>query len=200
MTITRVSYIRKSLVLLYIDGEPAFKIDKETFILSPFKEGVEITDEELFELKNNSENKRAKERAMYLLGLKNYSKKELIRKIALENTMDASVLAAEKMEELGLINDRNYAELYASDLAKIKKYGKQRIKTELYRKGIDKYIIEEVLEEYETDTDNIINAIDRKYDGWREDRKIKTRAVAFLQRRGYSFDEINRAMRLESFD
>ncbi len=48
MIITKVSPRRKSLTCLYIDGEEAVQIDREVFLLSPYKEGSVISDQELF--------------------------------------------------------------------------------------------------------------------------------------------------------
>ncbi len=201
MVITRVSYIRKSLVLLYIDGEEALKVDKETFTLSPYKEGSYIDDEGLYELVKTSEKRRAREKALYLLERKNYSKKELIRKLKLDSSDETAIEIAERMEEVGLINDKTYAELCVRDMSNIKKYGKQRIKTELFRKGFEKEVIEEVLLGYESDeSENIAYFLERKYPNWDTDEKVKRRAIAALQRKGYSWDEIKKVLRSEYYD
>ncbi len=47
MELTAAEPRRKGLVQLYIDGEPAVKIDNEVLLLSRIKPGDELTDEEL---------------------------------------------------------------------------------------------------------------------------------------------------------
>ena len=198
MIITKTTKLRKSLIALYLDGEEAFKVDKETFILSPFKEGGEITDEQLFDLIKTSDYKRAKERAMYLLGLKNYSKRQLIQKLSEITNRELATEVADKMESLGFLNDRNYAQMLTRDLVNIKKFGIQRIKSELFRKGIEKEIIDEVLCDLEVPNDeNIRSILERKYPIWQEDEAVKRRAFAFLQRRGYSYSQIKNAMKID---
>lgn len=199
MIITRVNPIRKSLNQLYIDGEAAVQIDKEVFLLSPYKEGSEISDEELFELLEKSEQKRAKSRALYYLERKNYFKKDLLNKLCPAFTKEIARFAVDRMEEIGLVNDLDYGKIYARDMINFKKFGKIRVKSELYRKGIDKEIIEEILSELWEDEDNsvqnIIDILEKRYSNFAEDEKIKRRAIAFLQRKGYNFSQIKQAVK-----
>ena len=61
---------------------------------------------------------------------------------------------------------------------------------ELSRKGIDKELAQEILENTEVDErDQIRQVIDKKYRNL-SDEKIKRRAVAALQRLGYRWDDI----------
>ena len=105
--------------------------------------------------------------------------------------------AAEKMADIGLVNDRDYAERYAKELFERKKFGKNRVKQELKLKGIDGEIIEEVLSLYEDfDTKEQIESIlNSKYSNYLTDEKVKRRAVAALQRRGFTFSDIRAFMK-----
>lgn len=199
MIITRVNPIRKSLNQIYIDGEPAVQIDKEVFLLSPYKEGSQISDEELFCLIQQSEQKRAKSRALYYLERKNYFKKDLVNKLCPAFSKEIAQFAVDKMEEIGLVNDLEYGKMYARDMVNFKKFGKIRVKSELYRKGIDKSLIDEILlelwEEEDNSVQNIIDILEKRYSNFAEDEKVKRRAVAFLQRKGYTFSQIKQAIK-----
>lgn len=203
MEITAIEPRRKSFSQLYIDGEAAVKIDTETLLRSGFKPGAEITDEELYELIQQSDARRANEKALYLLEHRSHSRKELEDKIArTAASREAAKAAAAHMEEIGLINDASYARNYAEELFRRKKYGKSRVKQELRLKGIEKELIEEILEAYENlDTSSTICGIlERKYARYTDDEKVKRRAVAALQRMGYRFDEIKSAMADAAFE
>ena len=66
-------------------------------------------------------------------------------------------------------------------------------------RGIDSALIDELLAEYadeEAETENVLSVLQRRYGGWEEDEKIRRRAVAALQRLGYSYEQIRRAMSL----
>ena len=109
MELTAAEPRRRGLVQLYIDGEPAVKIDHEVFLRSRLKPGDELTDEELHQLILDSDAHRAKEKALYLLEYRDHTKKELTEKIArTAASREAAEAAASKMEELGLIDDESY--------------------------------------------------------------------------------------------
>ena len=62
MELTAAEPRRKSLTQLYLDGEPGPKIDTEVFVLSRLKPGDEVTQEELLELVERSDARRAREK------------------------------------------------------------------------------------------------------------------------------------------
>ncbi len=200
MEITAIEPRRKGFSQLYIDGEAAVKLDTEILLKRNVKVGDEITDDELYELIGASDQRRASEKALYLLEYRNHSKKELEDKIArTAASREAAKAAAEHMESLGLINDEQYARDFAQSLFVYKKFGKRRVAQELRQKGIAKELIDEILMEYDNDdgtSQTIREILEKKYRGFGEDEKMKRRAVAALQRYGYSYDEIKRAMLL----
>ena len=59
MELTAAEPRRKGLTQLYIDGEAAVKVDAEIFLLSKLKPGDQLTDEELHELIQASDARRA---------------------------------------------------------------------------------------------------------------------------------------------
>ncbi len=202
MEITAIEPRKKGLSQLYIDGEAAVKLDTETLLKRGIRPGREITDEELYDLIQASDNRRANEKALYLLEHRSHSKKELEDKIVrTAASREAAKAAAEHMEALGLINDERYARDFAHSLFTHKKFGKRRVGQELRLKGIDKELIDEILAEYDDGDETartIRELLEKKYRGFDGDEKIKRRAIAALQRYGYSYDEIKRAIQLHS--
>lgn len=200
MELTAAEPRRHRLTQLYIDGEEAVKIDTETFLRWGLKPGDEITDEELRELLQESDACRAQEKALYLLGHRAHSKKELTEKIArTAASQEAARAAADRMEELGLLDDGEYARRYAQELFTRKRWGPMRVKQELRLKGIAPEIIEELLEEYgdgDAALENMRALLEKKYPGWAEEEKVRRRAFAALQRMGYPYGDIRRAMEM----
>ena len=76
-------------------------------------------------------------------------KKELIEKIQRTTSKEAAWSAADRMEELGLVNDEEFAKRYAAELFNRKGFSGRRAQYELLQKGIDKEIIAQVVEELE---------------------------------------------------
>lgn len=198
MELTAAEPRRRGLVQLFLDGEAAVKLDAQVFLQSGLKPGDQVSDQELFELIQASDARRAQEKALYLLEYRNYSKRELTEKIArTAASREAAQAAAGRMEELGLIDDRRFGEDYARELFSRKGYGARRVAQELRRRGIGQELIQELLAEYEDPEragEAIRRVLEKKYPGWREDEKVRRRAFAALQRLGYSYQEVREAM------
>ena len=207
MELTAAEPRRKGLVQLYLDGEEAVKLDREVFLRAGLRPGDQISDEELHQLILDSDARRAKEKALYLLEHRNHSKRELTEKIArTAASWEAAEAAAGQMEELGLVDDQAYARDRAREMFLRKRWGPLRVKQELRRKGIDGELIEELLEEYRQRdegglvAENVRAVLETKYSGWREHEKQRRRAFAALQRRGYSYEEIREGMAWDEFE
>lgn len=198
MELTAAEPRRRGFVQLFLDGEAAVKLDAQVFLQSGLKPGDQVSDQELFELIQASDARRAQEKALYLLEYRNYSKRELTEKIArTAASREAAQAAAGRMEELGLIDDRRFGEDYAKELFSRKGYGARRAAQELRRKGLDQELVQELVEKYgspEQSGENIRRVLEKKYPGWREDEKARRRAFAALQRLGYSYQEVREAM------
>ena len=191
MEITAIEPRRHRLSQLYLDGEAAVRVDTETLIKTGRKPGMEITDEELHALLEASEERRAREKALYLLEYRSHSKKELADKISRTTSREAAEAAVEKMEELGLMNDESYARQLASSLLERKGYGVRRARQELLHKGIDRELVEEILLETAPDPEEKLREIvERKYQRQLQDEKGYRRTVAALQRLGYGWEDI----------
>ena len=194
MKITAVEPRRKQMCALFIDGEYVMNLDAQTLIENRFDVGREIDDDELKEIIEKSSERRAKEKALWLISYRSHSKKELFDKLKRSFDETSAQKAVDRMEELGLINDEEFARLYAHKLVNGKKMSVKAAEFELYRKGIDKITAEQVLGELEYDPQTqIIEFITKKYKNI-QDEKIKRRAVAALQRKGYSWEEIRQAI------
>lgn len=198
MELTAAEPRRRGFVQLFLDGEAAVKLDAQVFLQSGLKPGDQVSDQELFELIQASDARRAQEKALYLLEYRNYSKRELTEKIArTAASREAAQAAAGRMEELGLIDDRRFGEDYARELFSRKGYGARRAAQELRRKGLDQELVQELVEKYgspEQSGENIRRVLEKKYPGWQEDEKVRRRAFAALQRLGYSYQEVREAM------
>lgn len=191
MEITAIEPRRKRLSQLYLDGEAAVKVDTETLLQAGWKPGMEIDDEDLHQLLQESEARRAKEKALYLLEYRSHSRKELEDKISRTTSREAAEAAVDKMEELGLINDEAYARQLAEYLLEKKGYGTRRARQELLQKGIDRELIEELLEELAPDPEEKLREIvARKYQNQLGDEKGYRRTAAALQRLGYGWEDI----------
>lgn len=200
MTITAIEPRRRQMCALFIDGEYVMNLDAQTLIENRFDVGREIDDDELKEIIEKSNERRAKDKALWLISYRSHSKKELFDKLRRDFDEDSAQKAVDRMQELGLINDGEFAKAYARKLVYGKKMSLRAAELELHRKGIDNITAEQVLSglEYDAQT-QIIEFISKKYRKI-EDEKVRRRAVAALQRKGYGWDDIKQAIESMSGD
>ena len=196
MNITAIEPRKKGLVSLYIDGEEAVKLDAEVLLSYRFDIGREITDEQLKEVIDASALKRCKDKAMWLLSYRDHSRKELFDKLKKDFGADAAKKAVLRCEELGLLNDRRYAERLSADLFHLKHLSKSGVRQKLLQKGVDRDLIDEVLSEFDVDEEQQIREIiERKYARALTDEKGRRRAFSGLLRLGYPYASIKSVMR-----
>ena len=163
-------------------------------ILSDYnlKVDMEIPLEAIEEIIHSSDLRRARERALYLIGFHDHSYKELFDKLDKNYPVDICLEICNKMVSLGLINDERYAEKLARDLIEVKHYGNYRARFEMQRKGVDKELAEAALEPYEEGTiDRLTKLVSRKYARYLVDKKGIQKVKSALARQGYSFSDIN---------
>ena len=196
MLVTAVEPRKKSLSALYIDGEYAMSLDTETLLINHIRAGVEIDDGKLREIIQESNQKRAKEKALWLISYRDHSKKELVDKIKRTCDGDSAIAAVERLCQLGLVNDESYARRYYKELTNGSKHLSPRgAKYKLIEKGISREIIDEIMEDTPVDQKEQIRIlIEKKYSNFNTDEKYKRRAISALQRKGFCWDDIKSVM------
>lgn len=191
--ITGLKRDKKRLTAVFVDGELWNRLDSEVLAQNSIKVGMPVDENFLTELKFESDYKRAKDRAMYLISFRDYSEKELTNKLKRDYGETAAKKAVFRMRDLGLANDLDFAQKYARELLFNKHFSKRRAEFELLQKGIDKDTVCDILAELEYDAlEQIGLLVDKKYPLAYSDEKVKKHAVAFLQRHGYGWDDIKR--------
>ena len=195
MQITAIEPRRKGLSALFIDGEFAMKLDTEVLLERRFDVGREITDEELHDCIAASDFKRCKDKALWLISYRDHSRRELIEKLRRDYAEDICGQTADRLEELGLIDDTRFARRYTADLINIKHLSERGIRQKLREKGIDRELTDEVLGEFDVDEEEQIRAvINKKYARALSDEKGQRRAFNALARLGFSYQGIKSVM------
>lgn len=99
---------------------------------------------------------------MTLLSYKSYTKQGLQKRLAEYVDGEAAEKATERMAELGLIDDEDYARRLAADLIKRKGYGERRVMQEMLRRGVAKQLAEEAISAQSVDTGETLKRIIEK--------------------------------------
>ncbi len=182
--------------------------------------GKELTEDEAAALTAAAERGKLMERAVGLLALRPMSRKELLDKLTepprrrrkpnaktveppppdpetlrrqSEALRETAGGVADRLEELGLLNDGEYAKTVARHYA-AKGYGVRRLRDELYRRGVPREFWEDALAEAEPDGDEVYDLARKKLRGGEPTRENLKKVSDYLARRGFGWEEIAEAL------
>lgn len=193
--IIRIEPAKGGKLSLLADDEYVMTVDPDTWYSLDYSDGSELTDEEFEQLKFIISSRKAYAQALRFLTLRAHSADELYKKLIKKHSPESSRYSVEKCRELGFIDDEDFAQRYAQELIQNKKFGPARVRNELFSKGIDREIIENVLASLEFDSSAfIIEIIQKKYSSCLDDEKGRRRMIAGLMRLGYSYGDIRAAL------
>ena len=177
------------------DAAGYLSLDSELCEIKGLKAGMSLTDEQLEDLICESHTKRAKSRAMWYLSRSDCSRATLIEKLSKAFPEYASETAADRMEELGFLNDEKYARHKFERILAERKVSVGVAKQMLRLEGIDRELIDIIAEEIDVDPiEPIVELIEKKYKhklgGYEQNKKV----IAALMRKGHKYPDIKEAL------
>lgn len=195
MTVLSVEQAKKHQVSVKLDNGEEFLIDRDVAYKYAVCSGMEISEEKILELKEESEYTRAKSRALWHLDTADYTSRALYDKLIRAGfDKEPSAKAIAKLVELGVIDDVRYAEHFAQRCER-QNISKRATFAKMLEKGVSKDIAEQVLSSREVDEVSLITAlIDKKYRAKMQSETEIPKVYAALVRRGFSYSAVRQAM------
>lgn len=208
MIVTDVSLFKGSMMCVELSGgglaqEMKIYIHSEIIRKYNVAKGMELSEEEADRLIYENDLRRARERALYLMESRDHSYRELFDKLEKNYSEDICFEVCNRLAEIGVINDRRYAEKLCRQLYEIKKLGRYRVKQEMRLKGLSSEIIEEAMENFSEEDEpfeRLEKLVEQKYERYLTDRKGVEKVKNALARKGYSFGEIKEVLDLYDLD
>ncbi len=203
MRVTAVEEWSRSRSRVFVDEEFAFVLYKGELRSYHICEGKEIAEEDYRGIMTELLPKRAKLRAMNLLKIREYTRKQLYRKLK-EGCYPERVIeeALAYVESFRYIDDLRYASDYIA--CHEDRRSRRRIEQELAEKGIDRETRERAWRQWEEqggrqDEQAMIRRLleKRGYEHETADGKECRKTFAFLMRKGFSEDAVRRALQVE---
>lgn len=192
----------KSRYSIYVDDKFSLGVDENTLIKYELRKGKEIDENFLEDVIKAEEQNKANNYAINLLSYRARSEMEIKEKMKskeyesyiIDNTINY-------LKQNKYLDDKAFAISFTKDKKNFKKIGEQRIKQELFYKGIDKDTINDVLdelidkdEEYKTALELALKKIKTSYKN--DDKNALYRKLGgFLQRKGYSYEVVSRVLK-----
>lgn len=197
MTVTKIEPVTKTKYKVEIDGQFAFVLYKGELSRYHVREGHEIPEEDYGKIRGEVLVKRAKLRAMHLLEAMGRTEAQLREKLKQGGyPEDIIEEALSYVKSFGYVDDLDYARNFI-DSRKEKK-SRREIKMLLAGKGVPEEEIERAMEEcYEKETAALaIEKLMRKRHYIPEEASYEEsqKFMAYLMRKGFSYDEIRRSV------
>lgn len=199
MIITEISALSGGRYKVYIDQEFAFVLYKGELRLYKVSVGEAISEQQYQEIVGTLLPKRAKLRAMNLLQKRQYTGKQLADKLRdgfyTEDIIDQAI---QYVSSYGYINDRQFALDYITYHEGSKT--ERRMIRDLRQKGISESDIKEAFAEWselggsQDELEMIRALLEKKHYHAECDIKEKQRIYAFLLRKGFSSENVNKVL------
>jgi regulatory protein len=145
--------------------------------------------------------KKAKDYAFKLLSYRPRSVKEIEDRLKKKDYASKIIFeVVRNLKKLKFLNDKEFARMWVESRIKTRPMGRYRLKQELIQKGIDKDLIEKTLSNYREEEEIELakelaqRKLKRSYQDL-DEITTKRRLYGFLQRRGFSYDTIQEAMK-----
>ena len=197
ITKIEVQQKNKERANIYIDDNFFLGVNAEIIYHLNLKKGDEVDEEKLKTIIEKEALSKAKNKAMSILNRTAISEKKLREKLA-DYSDDIVDEVINKLKEYGFINDKDLAKRIANDNSNISRFGKNKIRQNLYRKGISKEDIEETIEEIDSDEqyENALYLARKRYKNLKgeDNRKVYQKLTQHLAYKGFSYDIIKSAI------
>lgn len=190
----------KDRVNIYVDNDYAFSLSKEVLI----KEGLKVNDiidlEKLTKVSKEDNYIKCKGAALRIIEKTIKTESEIKKKLLLKGYGDETInRTIDFLKEYNFLNDESYAKMYVRD--KSKGQGKNKIKYDLIKKGLDEELILEAIAKIDSDNEENIayEMALKKYNTIKkretDSYKLSQKLYRFLLSKGYGYDIASRVIK-----
>ena len=193
MIITKIERQKKnrSRLSIFLDEKYAFSVGEDVYARFVLHQDQVLTDSERKEIEEAEAESSLKRIALRFRSYRPRSTKEVVEYLQRQGFDDPIVRQAVLyLTENKLLNDEEFARMLCRDKLNLKPVGKSSMKQLLFKKGIDRNIVERLLAEYytgETEQVMALKEAERKYKRVSSLPPLmkKKRIYEHLVRRGY---------------
>lgn len=190
----RKSERKKGRFLVRLEDGNILRVTEEELLRFGLRAGLELDGEAMEAVAASVRASSAKTAAANMIGSRALSKRELTRRLVKKGNEEADAqAAADWLEDIGALDDAGYAAALVRHYGG-KGYGPARVREELRRRGVDRELWDEALEEMPEAAEILDALIRKKCRGELSDPKEKKRVSDGLLRRGFGWSDVKAAM------
>jgi len=185
---------KKGRFLVKLENGDILRVTEDELLRFDLRAGMELDEDALERLRASAKASSAKAAAANIIGSRALSKKELTRRLVKKGNDEADAqAAADWLEDIGAVNDASYARSLVRHYGG-KGYGPARVREELRRRGVDRELWDEAMEEMPDPADLLDQLIQKRCRGDLSDPKECKRICDALMRRGFGWGEVKAAL------
>ena len=185
---------KKGRFLVRLENGDILRVTEDELLRFGLRSGMELDEEALEALRASAKASSAKAAAANIIGGRALSKKELTRRLVKKGNEEPDAqAAADWLEDIGAVNDASYAASLVRHYGG-RGYGPARVREELRRRGIDRELWDEAMEEMPAAAEILDKLIQKRCRGDLSDPRERRRVCDALMRRGFGWGEVKSAM------
>lgn len=187
-------------VNLFVDDKFVLGINALLAMQLDLRVGQEISQEQLEQIQGSEALQQSVDRALNYLSFRPRSRQEVRNYLRRKGTPTEHIDAVfERLDRMELINDRSFASFWLETREHFSPKGAQALKNELRQKGIQRDIIDEMVDDT-NDEERAARAAEKKALALLRQPGIDyatfyRRLGSFLQRRGFNFEVTKRTVK-----
>lgn len=196
MKILKAKRTGRNRVEVLLDNEQKITLAYEVFVKNCLKLNQDISEDFLSFLVEEDQSYQLKQIALNYLARRQHSKNEIRTKLRQKKfSLELIERTLNELEQNNYVDDLSFARIFTDEKIKAKNWGKNKIKSELIKRGVSSKIIADVIEEKFSSESEIESGlelarkkfkklINRKVD----QKKIQSSIYSFLVSRGYDYE------------
>ena len=185
---------KEDRVNIYVDEKFFMAIYKELVFTFNLKKGDNIDEEYLKKILKDEMFLKGKNKALNILSKASQSEKKIREKLNEDFEEDTVDDVIDFLKKYNFINDGELASKIVNTNVNLNKYGKNKIKQNLYNKGIEKSAIDEAISEidYTAEFENALYLAQKRYDRVKNEdpKKAYAKIANHLAYKGFNYDII----------
>ena len=185
---------KEDRVNIYVDEKFFMAIYKELVFTFNLKKGDNIDEEYLKKILKDEMFLKGKNKALNILSKASQSEKKIREKLNEDFEEDTVDDVIDFLKKYNFINDGELASKIVNTNVNLNKYGKNKIKQNLYNKGIEKSAIDEAISEidYDAEFENALYLAQKRYDRVKNEdpKKAYAKIANHLAYKGFNYEII----------
>ena len=198
--ITKIEVQKKNQerVNIYVDEKFFMAIYKELVFTFNLKKGDNIEEDNLRQILKDEMFLKGKNKALNILSKSSQSERKIREKLVEDFEEDVINRVIEFLKKYNFINDDELASKIVNTNVNLNKYGKNKIKQNLYNKGIEKSAIDEAISNIDQDAEyeNALYLAEKRYARVKNEdpKKAYSKIANHLAYKGFNYDIIKRVL------